>query len=231
MKKVYSTILFLLVICVCSVAQTRTIKIAKPAAPPKKDTVLPKKVKPYLWDFRAGSNYTFKGIDKVGYEAQVIFVRGAYIGINYSHEIESYRVSAYNTEAQALQTPYSNSASSSDYIKIPFGVSTHMAIGNAKLSPPVFYLTLGLAPSYLLKTKNESGLLNDSNFNKFNLEGNVQIGFPIRKHYAINIGYTKDFFDNLKDKLLYNELGEAIGKQKSKTNLLTLSVSYRFGEG
>ena len=151
---------------------------------------------------------------------------GVYIGINYSHEIEYYRLSAYNTETQVVQTPYNKSENSSDYIKIPFGLATHMAVGSMSR----IYACIGLAPSYLIKTKNEYGMLNDSNFNKFNLEGNVQIGFPIRKRYAINIAYTKDFFDNLKDKRLYNEMGEAIGTQKSKTNLLTLSVSYRFGK-
>ena len=86
-------------------------------------------------------------------------------------------------------------------------------------------LSFGLTPEYLSKTKNQYGRLNYSDFNQFNLSGNVSLGFRIRIIY-LRFGYSKDFFENLKDVNIYNSVGEKIGKQKSKTNLLSLTLVY-----
>ncbi|CAN5332706.1 hypothetical protein BH10BAC1_BH10BAC1_17930 [soil metagenome] len=224
MKKAYSTILFLLLISISQVAQTGTIKIAKPAAPPtaKKDTIIPKK-KYIAIGFEAGSNYTFKSINQFGYYAELHLPthHPLFFGIGYDHENEYYRLSPYSTETLKPALAYSKSENKSNYVKLQLGVSSHLSIGNSSHC----YFLLALEPQYLLQTKNQHDRLTASNFNKFNLAGLISIGIPIKNRFSLNIRYSKDFIDNLKDKSIYNETGTVVGKQKSKTNLLSISLS------
>lgn len=226
MKKAYSAFLFLFLFSFVSYSQTGTIKIAKPPAA-KKDTVIPPKKSPSIITITAGGNYTFKGINKIGYDAEVLFIHSFYLGVKYSHEMEYYQLSPYNTETLLPETAYSKSENQFDYIKLPFGTATHMTYGNMKKKLGMSYFSLGLVPEYLLKVKNQYNRLNINNFNRFNLAGNITIGFPFLKHYSVNFSYSKDFFNNLKDKNIYDETGAVVGKQKSKTNLISLSISYR----
>ena len=94
------------------------------------------------------------------------------------------------------------------------------------------YFTWGVTPEYLIKTKNQYGRLNYADFNQFNLSGYVALGTPLPKfNVKVYLSYSKDFFNNLKDNNVYNEQGIATGKQKSKTNLLSLSINYTFKYG
>lgn len=225
MKKAYSAFLFLLLFSFVANSQTGTIKIAKPPAA-KKDTIIPPKKKYIGIGIDAGSNYTFKGIHQYGYYADIRFPTHHFLfwGLGYAHEIEYYSLSAYNKETLKPELAYTKSVNQSDYAKLDLGISYNMAVG----ARSNFYFMLCLEPQYLLQTKNQYGRLNYSDFNKFNLAGSVSIGVPIplvHRRCSVHIRYSKDFIDNLKDKNLYNETGVAIGKQKSKTNLLSLSLS------
>lgn len=224
-KKAYSAILVLLLATNCLFSQTGTIKIAKPTVP-KKDTVIP--VKRYRAIITSvSSNYTFKGINQLGYEAEVLvgFLNNHYfVGLKYCNENQYYQLSPYNSETLLSETGYSKSENKSDYLKMPIGFSSFLAVGNRGR----FYFSMAIVPEYLLKTKNQYDKLSYSDFNQFNLSGYVALGIPIRKlNLSVNISYSRDFFNNLKDKNIYNEQGAIIGKQKSKTNLLALSISYR----
>lgn len=229
-KKAYSAILVLLLFTNCLFSQTGTIKIAKPQET-KKDTVIPQK------SYRAimtslSSNYTFKGINQLGYEAEVLvgfFNNHYFVGLKYCNENQYYELSPYNSETLLSETGYSKSENKSDYLKMPIGYSAFMASRGLYVGRRGnFCLTMAIVPEYLLNTKNQYGRLSYNNFNQFNLSGYVALGIPIRKlNLSVNISYSRDFFNNLKDKNIYNEQGAIIGKQKSKTNLLALSISYR----
>lgn len=223
MKKTYSAFLFLLLFSFVSYSQTtETIKIAKPQ-PAKEDKIIPQKR--YMGiGLTAGSNYTFKGINQYGYFAEIHFPchHLLFWGLGYAHENEYYRLSPYNTETLKPEQAYSKSENKSDYAKLDLGITYNMAIG----ARSNFYFLLCLEPQYLLQTKNQYGQLHYSDFNKFNLAGCVSIGIPLLQHRSsLHLRYSKDFIDNLKDKNIYNETGAIVGKQKSKTNLLSLSLT------
>lgn len=225
MKRLYFFILFIFISSTLLFSQTGTIKIVKPV-PPKKDTVIaiPKKVITITTTITG--NYTFKGNNKFGYDAEVSFPfhNVLFIGLKYCNENQYYQLSPYNKETLKQEIAYPKSENKSDYLKIPITIKTYMG-ANRGLSDVLF--SFGLTTEYLLKTKNQYGRLNYSDFNRFNLAGTISLGIPIfRKNYSINVGYSKDFFENLKDRTIYDQNGAVLGKQKSKTNLLSLSLSY-----
>ncbi|HEY0029287.1 MAG TPA: hypothetical protein VGC65_00900 [Bacteroidia bacterium] len=179
----------LLLLCFISsllFSQTGTIKVAKPA---KKDTlVVPKKVRSIA--VTAGSNYTFKEIKKLGYEVQVLtspIDHPSYIGLKYSHEIQYYQLSPYNKESQLIETAYSRSETTADYLSTLLGSSCHFVFG----ARSNFFVSVGLTPEYLLKTKNQYSRLNYSDFNRFNLAGIIAIKIPVLKHYPSTLVIQK----------------------------------------
>lgn len=227
-KKVYSAILILLLLVNYSVSQTGTIKIAKP--PEKKETPI-KQQKTRFAAVSVGTNYTFKGINKVGYNAEVMFSvlnNHASLGLGYCNENQYYQLSPDNSDTLNSLQGFTKSENKADYIKMPFRIMYSLAVS----ARGRVYFTWGVTPEYLLKTKNQYGRLNYSDFNQFNLSGHIALGFPIRKlNLKVNLGYSKDFFNNLKDSNVYNDQGIATGKQKSKTNLLSLSINYTIKYG
>lgn len=224
-KKIYSILFVISLIATTSFSQTGTIKIAKPKSTPTPPPAQPKVKDPQRRALGIGiaTNYTFKGINQVGYDAEVLlpFVHQVFTGIRYSHENQYYNLSPFNSETLTQEQSSGKSETKSDYINIPLGVSYRLAVGKM-LSCNVL---AGIEGQYLFNTKNQYGRLMSGNFNKYNLAGFVSIGIPVRNRFSINLRYTKDFFDNLKDNKMYNETGAIVGKQKSKTNLLSLSVS------
>lgn len=224
MKRLYFFILFIFISSTLLFSQTGTIKIVKPLTP-KKDTIVTPRKKTITFTTSISSNYTFKGNNKFGYDAEVSFPyhNVLFVGLKYCNENQYYQLSPFNKETSKQEIAYSKSENKSDYLKIPIVFKYQILTG----SRGRFLISLGLSPEYLLKTKNQYGRLNYSDFNQFNLAGTISLGFPIfRKNYSINVGYSKDFFENLKDRNMYDQNGAVLGKQKSKTNLLSLSLSY-----
>ncbi len=221
MKKVYSTFLLLLITAV-SYSQTGTIRVARPMTDTRDTVPKPKQKRNVGYCITAGSNYTFKGIDQFGYEAAVLlpFVHRSYWGIRYSHENQYYNLSSYNSETGLTEPASKRSENKSDYIKIPLGYHYPMCVGNWR----IFILNLGVEGEYLFNVKNQYGRLHYQDFRKYNLAGFLEVGFAF-KRCSINIGYTKDLFNNLKNNSIYDETGSAVGKQKSKTDMLSLSLS------
>lgn len=233
MKQIFST--FILVLLQHFLfSQTGTIKIAKPV---KKDTVItPERLR---FIIHAGSNYTFKSNRKIDYaigisSSQISFNNPnpshfSSMGIEYCVEEQYFEISAYNKAKQMAETPYSKSQNHSEYLKVPLqlGITMILAGVNSKNRGSLQFI-LGLKPEYLLKTKDENNRLVYSDFKQFNLAGSFTIGIPIKKHYRIDLGYSKDFFENLKDRNLYDPNGAITGKQKTKTNLLSISLNYGF---
>ncbi len=227
-KKAYSAILVLLLIANCLLSQTGTIKIAKQPVP-KKDTIIPAKKNRTIGIYLS-SNYSFKGINQLGYDVEVLipFVHAIYWGIKYTRENEYYNLSPFGTETLMPNLLSGKSENKSDYIKMPLGLSYNMCIGNIKRTKRSrnLHFMIGLEGQYLFNTKNQYDRLTYADFKKYNLAGFVGIGIPVREGFSVNFCYTKDFFDNLKDKNIYNEQGAIVGKQKSKTDLLSLSISF-----
>ncbi len=240
-KKIYSIVFATLLIATTALSQTGTIKVAKPKPTPKpipqKEPVQPVQHQKAIL-INAAGNYALKDINKMGYEAEVLLPLWNNLffwGIKYSHESEYYNLQPYDTETSTSAFAYSKSISESDYLKMPIGFSTFMVNHNVQISggrrTGNVCLSWGIAPEYLLKTKNQYGRLNYGDFNKFNLSGFAGIGIPIRQSFAINLNYSRDFFNNLKDNNIYNEIGTVVGKRKTKTNLVSISVSYRIKYG
>lgn len=227
-KKTYSIIFVILLIATTSSSQTGTIKIAKPKPIPTPAQAPPINNKPKRFlGVGVGSNYTFKGINRFGYDAEILIplAHQVFLGIKYSHENQYYNLSPYNSETLTLEQSNGKSENKSDYISMPLGASCNIALGNTKRQLISCNVMIGVEGQYLFNTKNQYDRLKYADFKKYNLGGFVSIGIPVRNRFSINLRYTKDFFDNLKDKNMYNETGLIIGKQKSKTNLLSLSVS------
>ena len=224
MKKHDSILLFLSFISNFLVSQTGTIKVAKPA--PKKDSVITQKAYRRI-RLEIGSNYTFKGINKLGVDAEVIFrlAHRTFIGLQYSYQNQYYSLSPFNTETLKQETISGKSENKQQYLKMPIGFSYYMNIG----TQCTFNISPELAPEYLLSTSNQYGRLNYSKFHQYNVSGIISIGLRIRSRLSLNICYSKDFFENLKDRNMYNVTGTVVGKQKSKTNLISLSLSTYIG--
>lgn len=207
------------------VAQTGTIKIAKPKeSNSKKDSLPPEKW--FGTKLYASSNYTFKGNDDFGFEAGISL--GRYhqrIGIEYCFENQYYQISSFDSIRQTNL----KSKNQSSFIKIPWSFGAdNMTFGTMRGSRNTrINFLLGVAGEYLLAYKNEDDKLKINNFNRFNLSWHFQLGYSI-KRVGISLKYSHDFFQNLKDIRLYDISGNAIGKQKSKTNLLSFSLSYKF---
>jgi hypothetical protein len=223
MKRSLSILTCALIFPLLSFSQTGTIKIAKPV---KKDTVINFK-RPPLFTFSAGANYTLKKNTKIGYEATVLFRPYGHafgIGIEYCQEEQYYELSAYNKDLMLPDNSFPKSQNRSQYLKLPLEFGCTVSIGGTGN----FYYALMLKPEYLLKMKNENNRLEYTDFNQFNLAGGFTFGVRVKKHYRINLTYSKDFFENIKDRNIYNSNGGITGKQKTKTNLLSFSVSYLF---
>jgi hypothetical protein len=210
-------------------SQTGTIKIAKPK-PAVKDPVIKSQeiysFKPYIT-----SNYSFKGNDKIGYEAGIVINRsirksmtGWWIGLSYCSEKQYYHLSAYDLKEQQAAIPYGSSQNTSAYLKLPMFINENLTTGKGRR----LYIAFGITPEYLLKTKDEHQRLGYSDFRQYNLAGTISVGFYIRQRLLFETIYLKDFFENLKDRNLYDATGAAYGKQKSKTNLISFSAAYIF---
>lgn len=218
-----------------SFSQKGTIKIAKPAqeVAPAKDSVTPKKHPIIVGE--EGVNYTFKGINKVGYCAGVTFIprlrtdyrrSRLFIGIQYSAENQFYKLSAFNAHTKLPETPFDKSENKSEYLKLPIGLR-----GNFLIAAGAIPISIGLTPKYLIRNTDQNKRLGGSDFNQFNLAANISLGKTIRffgksikTSWVLNFTYSKDLFENLKDRKIYDASGAVIGSQKSKTNLLSVSI-------
>jgi hypothetical protein len=225
MKRHFSVI-FCLLFNSFTFSQAGTIKVAKSE---KKDTM---KVSggTLALSSHISCNYTLKNNQKIGYEIGVsggqIFNQKKYsylIGLNFCTEEQYYTLSAFNPKEQKTEIAYANSQNHSTYLKLPveIGATIRFSKKNAQ------YFGLGLSPEYLLKTKNEYHRLMYSDFYQFNLSGFFTLGIRIlHQHARISLTYSKDFFENLKDRNIYDSDGKITGKQKSKTDLVSFSISY-----
>ncbi len=233
MQKAYSAILVLLLITNCLFSQTGTIKIAKSPAAKKDPIAAQKNTRAMLFSF--SPNFTFKKNKKSGgdIEALVGFYNNhCFVGLKYCIEMEYYRLSPYNIKTLQPETAYSESQTESSYLKVPIGISTFMLEGaGIKMGKEIrLAYALALVPEYLLKTKNQYARLSYSDFNQFNLGGCASIGFHVKNPgLTMSVSYSRDFFENLKDRNIYNETGAVVDKQKSKTNLVAFSISYKIG--
>jgi len=225
MKRYYSIILFVFIYQCSITGQNGTIKIAKPA---KKDTIVPKR---YLLGltFDAALNYTFKSNKKVGYDFTVSYIPGrnknslfGKIGLQYSIENQYYQLSPYNSSTFHTETGYSKSQNRSDFLKLPIDINYWMPYG----ARGGMHLSAGLTPEYLLKTKDEHQRLVYRDFNQYNLAAKVEFGMSIRRRFSFSVRYSKDLFENLKDRNIYNDIGQVTEKQGSKTNLISFSIRY-----
>lgn len=215
---------FLLFVSISS-AQTGTIKIQKP-----KETPVPAKDSSFAEGrssiINVGCNYTFKNNRKIGFEAGFTMypITGKShfgIGLQYCVENNYYELSAYNQHTHLADVGYLKSQNKSEYIKIPIEVYELLHYGaNGRGAA-----SLGLAPEYLIKNKNEFQRLYTNDFNRFNVAGFVSVSFVL-KHFRIGIKFSKDVFENLKDRNIYDLNGVVTGKQKSRTNLISFSLSF-----
>lgn len=229
-------ILSILGLASSSFSQTGTIKVEKKTVE-KIDTT--KKVQLQDPTIRAigisvAGNYTFNDINKYGFETEVSipFLDIFRFGIVYSRELNYQTLQPYDPELLSTAIHPTKSVVQSDYIKIPIGFSSFLADANPSFSSGSrsreFCVSLGLAPEYLLQTKDQFGLLEDSDFRRFNISIYGTVGIPLGySNFSVNLGYSHDFFNNLKNDKIYNTTGEVLGKRKSRTNTTTLSITYR----
>jgi hypothetical protein len=209
-------------------SQTGTIKIQK--AKPQKDTIVATPKTRIVVIANAGINYTLKKNTKIGYNFGIDLGpgnRGPYshlysIGFEYCVEEQNYLLSAWDKEYMAPAGFVERSGTRSHYLKVPFKIGSHMMINRFSN----LLLGLGLKPEYLLKTQNKDRRLSYSDLAQYNLSGLVSLGMYFKKVYRIEFSYSKDFFENLKDRNIYDSNGAVTGKQRSKTNLLSLTLSY-----
>jgi hypothetical protein len=234
MKRFLNTLIFLFFLSDLF-SQSGTIRIAKP----KKDTVIPApQPKTQIIIFgHAGSNYTFKNSRKAGYRAGISLGPGYRInpfshiysiGLEYCREEENHIASAWNSEQQTSASFIGSSGTSSDYLKMPFAIGACGQVSTGSGRGGNFCLIATISPEYLLKTANADKRLGYSDLRQLNLSGSFTLGIILRSHYRIDVSYSKDFFDNLKDKNIYDASGNVMGKQRSKTNLLSLNITYGF---
>lgn len=228
MKKLFASSLFFMIMS-SLFPQTGTIKIVK--AKPKIDTIIPWPKTRIVIIVHAGTNYTFKKNNKIGYQGGIAFGPG-YKGVPYPHiysigleycvEEQNYHLSSWHKDLQAPVHFIANSGTRAEYLQVPFRVGSHLITGRASN----LHMAFGLTPEYLLKIKNADQRLSYSDFRQYNLSGSVTLGMYFKRVYRIELTYAKDFFENLKDKNIYDSSGTITGKQKSKTNLVSLTISY-----
>ncbi|MGZ4055934.1 MAG: hypothetical protein ACXVPU_13140 [Bacteroidia bacterium] len=226
MKQLSTLLLIFFISLVTINAQTSgTIKVAKPV---KKDSVITSPSKRIYLQTFAGANYTFKKNNQIGWNARLTFIPNNYhpcnygIGIEYSIQYQYFQLSSYNTKTKSADTPYPRSQNKGEYIKIPLDIMYHILYGS-RGNTVVF---IEATPGYLFKDKDEHNRLNISDFNQFNLSGTFGLGFRLRGSLGIYLSYSRSFISELKDKNLYDITGQAIGSQRSKTRLLSLSILY-----
>ncbi|MDF2438579.1 MAG: hypothetical protein K0Q95_2955 [Bacteroidota bacterium] len=233
MKQLLALIIFSSVTTVFS--QSGTIKVAKPKPVPKKDTAAIVNVI-QVWSYKPfiASNYSFKDNNKLGYEAGISFNRsvnkslaGAWFGLSYCAEQQFFELSSYDKQKQEKAAPFSQSQNKSEYLKLSMGVGEMLNLLGGRRRGDL-YIELGIVPKYLLKTSNEYNRLFYSDFRKYNIAGKVNFGFFIKRRLLFEMIYSHDFLENLKDRNIYDQTGAYIGKQHSKTKLLSFSASYIF---
>jgi hypothetical protein len=213
-------------------AQTGTIKIAKPKSE-KKDTIIPSRNKIIIIP-SGGMNYTFKGNDKIGYEFGLALgsrpknasAHRASIGLQYCIEQQYFRTSEYVNENGEIRSPITKLQSRFEYLKLPLECGGMATFTGGSFSGR-FLLKIKLVPEYLLNMNNNDGMLHYSDFRPFNLAGGFTLGTEF-KHFRIGLSYSKDFFENLKNQKIYDSTKMITGIQKSKTNLLSFSVTYNY---
>lgn len=222
MKRICFIVFIALLLSNSLFSQQGTIKIAKPE---KKDSVI-SKPKYYSLSAGVGTNYTFKKNNKVGYDFECgIFFSpwstkvGYFVGVKYSFENQYFQLSPFDSKTLQVTNGYSKSQNKTEYIKLPLIIRRWLPLG-----PSGINFTIGVEPQYCLKNKNDRLLTED--LNPFNLAGNIGIEIPIGKVYLFNFNYSRDFFENLKDRNIYNTAGEITGKQKTKTNLVSVGIKY-----
>lgn len=227
MKRIYSTFLLLGLLVNLGLAQTGTITIAKPPQP-KKDTIAPPAPISLRVIYLEG-NYTFKGNNRPGIDAGFMLFpkRIAHnmlgVGLEWDYEQQYYLLSPFNNETMAPDIPYNHSQTKSSYLKLQ-GVFRYPITINRNGN---LWFHTGIAGKYLLKTENEHHRLNYSDFHQYNMNWFFSMDVLFGKgHYAFGVKYSKDFFQNLKDRNIYNELGNAVGKINSKNQLLSVSLKY-----
>jgi hypothetical protein len=225
----YKLLFFLFLFVSISFAQTGTIKIAKPA-PVKKDTIV--KTRPSLtFVLSAGGNYTFKKNSKIGFDAGITYVprspsfkHGVSIGLQYSLENIYFILSPYNKMQQQADTGYAKSQNKMEFIKLPVHINYAMMMGNNTRVD----FSFGVMPEYLINTKNEYGRLMNRDFNQFNVAGLVGIRFQLYRNFELSVRYSKELFQRLKDRNVYDSNGKIIGKQDETASLLSVSLVYGF---
>lgn len=232
MKRLYFTLFFTLTFSTILFSQKGTIKIAKPIPTNTESTKKDTFQKPQILTLIAelGPNYSFKGNNKVGYSAGLTFKPNVYnlgyhaifIGIQYTLENQYYQISAFNFHTSKAEKNYDKSENKSEYLKLPILFNANMNVG-AKSD---IRFSLGLTPSFLLKNQDQYERLKYQDFNQYNLSGNILLGVELLRNFYLCLSYSKNFFENLKDINIYNSMGEPIGKQNSKTKLLSLSLTY-----
>ena len=168
-----------------------------------------------------GGNHTFKSF-RPGYEAGVTFFQRShlvYYGLKYSSETKFYTTSPDIDNSLCLNR--------SEYLKMPLGMMVTCPL--IFTSGKVLYLSVGAEPKYLLKQTSKMGRrMHYTDFNPYNLALNAAVAIPfLQCRYSVTISYSRDLFNNLKDSNIYSGLDEVVAKQKSKTNLLSLTLSYR----
>lgn len=214
---------FLFITFSCLLAQnTGTIKIAKPIL---KDTVV-KKIKDARLYVSLGANYTFLKNNKIGYEFGVGYritphhLNGYDLSIIYSKEFRYFN--KFNSDNNSFFIE--KSQTTLEYIKIPLRMSHSISLGQSSN----FRLAFGVGGKYLFQVKNENNYFSLTKYNRYNGFFFFDIKIPIiRNIYNISISYSRDFFENLKDVSLYDNNNNVIGKQKTKTNLLSIAIVYK----
>jgi hypothetical protein len=230
MKRHYS-LLFLLFLCMIATAQKGTIKIKKPAEPekelPQLETPAPPRMQYCFID--AGANYTFKQNNKIGSYASLSYGGGGRsccgfsIGLGYSQENVLYGLSGYNSGTHVAEEAIARSHTESVFATLPIGV--HGAFLNGRT---VTGFVLGIEPKYLLSVKNEHDRLGVSDMNRLNMAWKAKLIIPLGKRFDLGLAYSRDFFQNLKNRRIDSSLGTFMGFQRSKTGMVSISLSARF---
>lgn len=206
--------------------QSGTIKIAKPKQ--EKEVIPPPSKNRIGIGFEAGTNYTFKKNDKVGYGAGILISPRTdrfyvpELGLAYSHEKQYFSLSGYNVETNTPQRAIARSQTTLDYLKLPiFLTYGHFVTGRSAGG----HVAMGVIPKYLLKAANEDGRIRKEDLNEFNLAWCFKVRFPLGNRASLQIRYSKDLFENIKDRDIYTDTGAWINKQRSKTGLIEVSLA------
>jgi hypothetical protein len=238
MKKLISYILVMVHITLLS--QTGTIKIQKAKPQTKEPPVIvqPKRSNTAHCASYFGMNYTLKNNSKIGYEGGIVMrinrkdlqwgtmrktgslKRIFKLGLEYSVEHQNHFLKRSGENSEGFISQKANVHS--QYLKIPMELGYY----NSGVKTRCLYFGMGIKTEYLLKARTENEKLNNSGFNRLNLASTITAGYTLNSYLRLCLTYSKDFFENLKDRNIYDSNGAVTGKQRSKTNLLNLTLSY-----